>query len=256
MTARLLQIVVGVAGLCALVLGLFIWIANSDLTDIHILFGLLVTLGLVVMSIIALTASGLRIWGIVGIVYALIVLIFGVSQASLLVGNLRLYDPGAAHAGRHRRDRADGLDRRTLQNALCAAKLRPPLNLRRCESRAESKPEKNSRERRKEMRVSREGNLITLINVFETRPEQQQELIAQWIRFAESVKEEPGLIGTALHRSTDGTRIVNYAQWRSEADYARFVQKYREQMEARRPAASRVDPHLYEVVYLFERRGS
>jgi hypothetical protein len=38
MTARILQIVVGIAGLCALVLGLFIWIANSDLTDIHMLF--------------------------------------------------------------------------------------------------------------------------------------------------------------------------------------------------------------------------
>jgi hypothetical protein len=58
MTARILQIVVGIAGLCALVLGLFIWIANIDLTDIHMLFGLLVTLGLLVMSIIALTARG------------------------------------------------------------------------------------------------------------------------------------------------------------------------------------------------------
>ncbi len=88
MTARLLQIVVGIAGLCALVLGLFIWIANSDLTDLHMLFGLLVTVGLLVMSIIALTARGLRIWGMVGIVYALIVLIFGVSHSNLLVGNL------------------------------------------------------------------------------------------------------------------------------------------------------------------------
>jgi uncharacterized membrane protein len=88
MTARILQIVVGIAGLCALVLGLFIWIANIDLTDIHMLFGLLVTLGLLVMSIIALTASGLRIWGIVGIVYAIVVLIFGVSHSNLLVGNL------------------------------------------------------------------------------------------------------------------------------------------------------------------------
>jgi hypothetical protein len=88
MTARLLQIIVGIAGLCALVLGLFIWIANSDLTDIHMLFGLLVTVGLLVMSIIALTASGLRIWGMVGIVYALIMLISGVSQVNLLVGNL------------------------------------------------------------------------------------------------------------------------------------------------------------------------
>jgi hypothetical protein len=88
MIARLLQIIVGITGLCALVLGLFIWIANSDLTDLHMLFGLLVTLGLLVMSIIALTARELRIWGIVGIIYAIIVLIFGVTQVNLLVGNL------------------------------------------------------------------------------------------------------------------------------------------------------------------------
>jgi hypothetical protein len=88
MTARILQIIVGIAGLCALVLGLFIWIANSDLTDIHMLFGLLVTLGLLVMSIIALTASRQRIWGLVGIVYAVILLIFGEAQSNILVGNL------------------------------------------------------------------------------------------------------------------------------------------------------------------------
>ena len=106
------------------------------------------------------------------------------------------------------------------------------------------------------MRVSREGNLVTLINVFETKPEQQQELIDQWIRFVEEVTGEPGLIGAALHRSTDGTRVVNYAQWRSEEDFERFVKKYREQMETRRPLAERVDPHLYEVIYLFERISS
>jgi heme-degrading monooxygenase HmoA len=106
------------------------------------------------------------------------------------------------------------------------------------------------------MRVSREGNLVTLINVFETKPEQQQELIDQWIRFVESVKEEPGMIGAALHRSTNGTRVVNYAHWRSEEDFESFVKKYREQMDALRPLAQRVDPHLYEVVYLFEHRGS
>jgi len=88
MTARILQILVGIAGLCALVLGLFIWIANSDLSDIHMLFGILVTLGLLVMSIIALTAWRLRIWGLVGIVYAIILLIFGESQSNILAGNL------------------------------------------------------------------------------------------------------------------------------------------------------------------------
>jgi heme-degrading monooxygenase HmoA len=99
------------------------------------------------------------------------------------------------------------------------------------------------------MRVSSEGNLVTVINVFETKPEQQQEVIDQWIRFVEAVTDEPGMI-------IDGTRVVNYAQWRSEEDFENFVQKYREQIEARRPAASRVAPHLYEVVYLSERRSS
>jgi hypothetical protein len=88
MTSRILQIIVGIAGVCALVLGLFIWITNSDFTDIHMLFGLLVTLGLLVMSIIVLTAPGLRIWGIVGIVCAIIVLIFGETHSNMLVGNL------------------------------------------------------------------------------------------------------------------------------------------------------------------------
>lgn len=102
------------------------------------------------------------------------------------------------------------------------------------------------------MHVSQEGNLITLINVFETKPEQQQELIDQWIHFVEGITGEPGLIGVALHRSTDGTRVINYAQWRSEAEYSRFVGKYREQFTSRLPLAERVDPHLYEVVYLSE----
>ena len=89
MTARILQTIVGIAGLCALVLGLVIWIANIDLTDIHMLFGLLVTLGLVVMSVIILTARRLRIWGLVGIVYAIILLVFGEAQSNILAGNLR-----------------------------------------------------------------------------------------------------------------------------------------------------------------------
>jgi quinol monooxygenase YgiN len=107
------------------------------------------------------------------------------------------------------------------------------------------------------MFVSLEGNLVTLINAFETKPEEQQALIDQWLRFAEEAKEEPGLIGAALHRSKDGTRVINYAQWRSDADYGNFLKKYREYMEATfSPLASRIDPHLYEVVYLHERAGS
>jgi quinol monooxygenase YgiN len=106
------------------------------------------------------------------------------------------------------------------------------------------------------MLVSRESHLITLINVFETKPEQQQVLLDQLSRFADSVKGEPGLIGAALHRSTDGLRVVNYAQWRSEEHLRRFVKKYREQMDAQLQLAERANAHVYEVAYLCEPTAS
>lgn len=107
------------------------------------------------------------------------------------------------------------------------------------------------------MRISQEHHLITLINVFETRPERQQVLFDELSRFAEQVvKGEPGLIGVALHKSTDGLRVVNYAQWRSEEDLRRFTQKYHEPMEAQLQLTEGVDPHIYEVAYLYEPTNS
>ena len=111
-------------------------------------------------------------------------------------------------------------------------------------------------QRREDMLITREGNLVTLINVFETKPERQQELIDAWIRFTEEVKDEPGFIGAALHRSTDGARVINYAHWRSEADFGSFLNKHGEQFAQLGQHASRVDPHNYEVVYLYERADS
>lgn len=87
-TTRIIQIISGVAGLGALLLGLLIWIANINLINIHMLFGLIVTLTLLVMSIIAVINRDMRIWGIAGILYALIVPIFGLTQFTILIGNL------------------------------------------------------------------------------------------------------------------------------------------------------------------------
>ncbi|EFH88175.1 antibiotic biosynthesis monooxygenase family protein [Ktedonobacter racemifer] len=106
------------------------------------------------------------------------------------------------------------------------------------------------------MRITQEGNVVTLINVFETTPEQQQQLVDQWTRFTEEqVKGEPGLIGAALHTSIDGTRVINYAQWRSDADFHRFLNKYREQFAQWGQNALRIDPHTYDVAYLYEQAG-
>jgi hypothetical protein len=83
---RLLQIIAGVCGVIALTFGLGTY-TNANLITIHMLFGLLVSLALLVQAILAASTSGLRRLGIVSIVYALIVPIFGVTQQMIWVGN-------------------------------------------------------------------------------------------------------------------------------------------------------------------------
>jgi hypothetical protein len=76
------------AGLGALVLGLLIWALQLDLLTIRMLFGLIVTLALLVISFLAVFSKGLRLLGIIGIVYAFLLPVLGVNQETLLVGNL------------------------------------------------------------------------------------------------------------------------------------------------------------------------
>jgi heme-degrading monooxygenase HmoA len=102
------------------------------------------------------------------------------------------------------------------------------------------------------MLISQGSDLVTLINVFDTTPEQQPALVEQWIRFTEAVKDEPGFSGAALHKSTDGTRVINYAHWRSQADFDTFLSKHGADFAQFARNASRIDPHTYEVVYLSE----
>ena len=83
---RLLQISAGVCGVIALTLGLGTY-TNANLITVHMLFGLLVSLALLVQAILAASTSGLRRLGIISIVYALIVPIFGVTQHMIWVGN-------------------------------------------------------------------------------------------------------------------------------------------------------------------------
>jgi hypothetical protein len=87
-TMRIIRIISGVAGLGALLLGLLYWIVNINLVNIHMLFGLALALTLLVMSGIAVSTKGMRVWGIAGIVYALIVPVFGMTQATILIGDL------------------------------------------------------------------------------------------------------------------------------------------------------------------------
>lgn len=87
-TVSIVEWVLRIAGLGALVLGLLFWFFQVDLINIHMLFGLTVALTLLIISLLAVFTKGMRVLGIIGIVYAFILPIFGLNQVELLVGNL------------------------------------------------------------------------------------------------------------------------------------------------------------------------
>lgn len=89
----------------------------------------------------------------------------------------------------------------------------------------------------------------TLINVFDVQPERQGELVTLLDRATEDVmRHRPGFISANIHRSLDGARVVNYAQWESaeafEAMLADPAARAHMEQASALPAAA---PALYEV---------
>ena len=59
--------------------------------------------------------------------------------------------------------------------------------------------------------------IVTLVNVFTVDPNDQQRLVERWQQATEEViRHLPGFVSANVHRSLDGTKVINYAQWESQ----------------------------------------
>src|SRR5258707_7632985 len=85
--ARPFRIIATIAALVAVALGMSTY-THADFTSIHMLFGLIVALALLILAVLAVFTTGLARLGAIGIVYALGMPIFGVTQQMILVGDL------------------------------------------------------------------------------------------------------------------------------------------------------------------------
>jgi heme-degrading monooxygenase HmoA len=101
--------------------------------------------------------------------------------------------------------------------------------------------------------IALDDGLTTLVNVFDTDPPRQQELVDTWLTVGKPFTHHPGFVDAALHRSTDGTRVVNYAHWRHAADWQDLASKSGQEFGRFRPLGTS-DPHLYAVVRVIERQ--
>ena len=76
--------------------------------------------------------------------------------------------------------------------------------------------------------ISANTNFVTQINVFTVPAGGQQALIELLIEAAKFVSTTPGWISASVHRSRDGTRVVNYAQCESMEASLRVIDRLRE----------------------------
>lgn len=101
--------------------------------------------------------------------------------------------------------------------------------------------------------INVENNYLTLINVFTVDPSNQQKLVELLTLATDgTVSKVPGFISSSLHRSTDGTKVTMYAQWKSIEDYQlmRSNSKASPYLDQALEIAS-FDPGMYEVVKTF-----
>lgn len=61
----------------------------------------------------------------------------------------------------------------------------------------------------------------------------------------------PGFVSANIHKSHDGRRVVNYAQWRSREDFEAMLQNADARPHMARAAEmAEFDPILCEVLYV------
>ncbi len=95
---------------------------------------------------------------------------------------------------------------------------------------------------------------LTMLNIYEVRPAKQQKLIDLLDRAArELVHVQKGLISFSIHRSFDGTRVVNYSQWESRQAFetALVSPEARKHIDAAMAVAINT-PIFCEVVSVYE----
>jgi quinol monooxygenase YgiN len=103
--------------------------------------------------------------------------------------------------------------------------------------------------------ITAHADHATLINVFTVEPEQAARLASLLTSATEEVMQHvDGFISANIHLSADGTRVVNYAQWRDAAAMQAMLQDptAREHMSKCAELAIGFDPHLYTVESVHE----
>lgn len=97
--------------------------------------------------------------------------------------------------------------------------------------------------------ISKDNPVVTLINVFTVEPQDQQRVVHILEATKQVMQQVPGFISASIHKSLDGVRVANYAQWESQETFqAMFHNPSAKEHIDNLLKISTPDPYLYEVM--------
>ncbi len=100
--------------------------------------------------------------------------------------------------------------------------------------------------------ISETDGLVTQITSVKLDPETEQEVVGLMTERARFMAGQPGFVSIALHRSKDGSHLVNYVQWENteQLTAAHHAPAFRKQWPRFGELVREVDPSLYEVIHV------
>src|SRR4051794_20768992 len=107
--------------------------------------------------------------------------------------------------------------------------------------------------RRAHMPEIRENDgVVTQITTVKVPADNQSEVLELMKERARFMATQPGFVSVSLHRSEDGSHVVNYVQWRNrdELQRAHHSDEFRKKWPRFGQLIEEAEPCLYDVTYI------
>jgi heme-degrading monooxygenase HmoA len=100
--------------------------------------------------------------------------------------------------------------------------------------------------------IRENSGIVTQITTVKVPPDKQSEVLDLMAQRARFMATQPGFVSVSLHRSEDGSHVVNYVQWRNrgQLEAAHHSPEFRKQWPRFGELIKEAEPCLYEVTHV------
>ena len=100
--------------------------------------------------------------------------------------------------------------------------------------------------------IRENSGIVTQITTVKLPPDNEKAVLDLMAERARFMATQPGFVSVSLHRSQDGSHVVNYVQWtnREKLAAAHHSPEFRKKWPRFGELAKEIEPCLYDVIHV------